>query len=260
MSNLLVQTDGRGVATITLNRPEIHNAFDDATIAELTQVIERLGADKAVRVLVLTGAGASFSAGADLNWMRRMGRFSDAENLADAIGLATMLRRLNELPKPTVARVNGAAFAGGVGLIACCDIAIASAEAVFAVSEVRFGLVPGTIGPYLVAAIGPRAARRLFQTAERISAEEARRIGLVHEVARRAELDAAVEKIVAMLLEGGGRAQAVSKRLAIELANRDVDDDIMRYTAQASADARAGAEGREGTTAFLEKRKPAWRK
>ncbi|HEX4113927.1 MAG TPA: enoyl-CoA hydratase-related protein [Stellaceae bacterium] len=260
MSKLLVETDARGVATLTLNRPEVHNAFDDGLIAELTQVFERLAADRSVRVLVLTGAGASFSAGADLNWMRRMGGFSAAENLADAMALAAMLRRLNDFPKPTVARINGAAFAGGVGLISCCDIAIAAADAVFAVSEVRFGLVPGTIGPYLVAAVGPRAARRLFQTAERISAEEARRVGLVHETVPRAELDTLVEKFVALLLDGGAEAQAVSKRLAIDLANRDVDDAVMQETAKASADARAGAEGREGTAAFLEKRKPKWRK
>ncbi len=260
MSALLIDIDARGVARVTLNRPEVHNAFDDMLIAELSAALERLAADAAVRVLVLTGAGQSFSAGADLNWMRRMGGFSDAENLADAMGLTTMLRRLNEFPKPTIARVNGAAFAGGVGLISCCDIAIASSGAVFAVSEVRFGLVPGTIGPYLVAAIGPRVARRLFQTAERISGDEAKRIGLVHESVPPADLDAAVEKIVGMLLEGGAEAQAVSKRLAIELGNRDVDDAVMRQTAQASADARAGAEGREGTAAFLEKRKPNWRR
>jgi len=256
---LLVDIDSRGVATVTLNRPEIHNAFDDALIAELTATFDRLAPDPAVRVLVLTGAGRNFSAGADLNWMRRMGGYSHDENMADAMGLATMLRRLNDFPKPTVARVNGAAFAGGVGLISCCDISVASAEAIFAVSEVRFGLVPGTIGPYLIAAIGSRHARRLFQTGERISADEARRIGLVHEIVARAELDALVEKFAVMLLEGGARSQAVSKRLALDLAHRDVDDAVMRSTAQASADARAGPEGREGTMAFLEKRKPGWR-
>jgi len=258
-SRLLVETNARGVATVTLNRPEVHNAIDDVSIAELSVTLDRLAGDAAVRVLVLTGAGASFSAGADLNWMRRMGGFSAVENLADAMGLAAMLRRLNDFPKPTVARVNGAAFAGGVGLISCCDIAIANADAMFSVSEVRYGLVPGTIGPYLVAAIGARQARRYFLTAERFSADEARRIGLVHETVARAALDTLVEKFVAMLLEGGARAQGVSKRLAIDLANRDVDDAVMRSTSQASADARAGAEGREGTTAFLEKRKPSWR-
>jgi methylglutaconyl-CoA hydratase len=259
MSNLLTSIDDHGVATLTLNRPEVHNAFDDALIAALADTLPRLEKDEAVRLLVLTGAGASFSAGADLNWMRRMGGFSPAENLADAMALSAMLRRLNDFPKPTVARVNGSAFAGGVGLISCCDIAIASGDAVFAVSEVRYGLVPGTIGPYVVAAIGSRMARRLFLTAERIGAEEARRVGLVHETVPRSELDATVARIVASLLEGGSGAQAVSKRLAIDLANSAVDDAVMRRTAKASADARAGAEGREGTSAFLEKRKPKWR-
>jgi methylglutaconyl-CoA hydratase len=259
MDNLLVDIDTRGVATLTLNRPEVHNAFDDALITVLAKTFEELAADTALRVLVLTGAGASFSAGADLNWMRRMGGFSPDENLADALELSEMLRLLNIFPRPTVARINGAAFAGGVGLISCCDIAIAPSDATFAVSEVRYGLVPGTIGPYVVAAIGARAARRLFQTAERITADEARRIGLVHESVPRAELDAAVAKIVALLLEGGVQAQGVSKRLAIDLAHRDVDEALMRETATASADARASAEGREGTTAFLEKRKPKWR-
>jgi methylglutaconyl-CoA hydratase len=260
MENLLVESDARGVATVTLNRPGVHNAFDDALIAELSRAFARLADDKNVRVLVLTGAGQNFSAGADLNWMRRMGTFSEAENLKDAMALSTMLRRLNDFPKPTIARVNGAAFAGGVGLVSCCDIAIAASEAIFAVSEVRFGLVPGTIGPYLVAAIGARQARRYFQTAEQISSADARRIGLIHEAVPAAELDATVEKFIAMLLEGGAQSQAVSKRLAVDLAHRDVDDAVMRDTAKASADARAGAEGREGTTGFLEKRKPSWRK
>jgi methylglutaconyl-CoA hydratase len=259
MSTILIDTDARGVATLTLNRPEVHNAFNDAVIAELDATLRRLASDPSLRVLIVTGAGASFSAGADLNWMRRMGGFSEAENLADAMALASMLRHLNDFPKPTVARVNGAAFAGGVGLISCCDIAIGASDAVFAVSEVRFGLVPGTIGPYLVGAIGARMARRLFQTAERISADEARRIGLLHEAVPRDALDATVERVVAQLLEGGAVAQSVSKRLAIDLAIGEVDDDVVRHTAKASADARARAEGREGTTAFLEKRKPSWR-
>jgi len=260
MSALLVDIDARGVARLTLNRPEIHNAFDDALIAELTAALDTLAADPATRVLVLTGAGASFSAGADLNWMRRMASYSPGENVADAMALATMLHRLDEFPKPTVARVNGSAFAGGVGLISCCDIAIASAEAVFAVSEVRFGLVPGTIGPYLVAAIGARQARRFFLTAERISAGEARRIGLVHETVPRTELDAAIENIVASLLEGGAQAQARSKRLVAEVAAQPVTEFLMRLTAEATAEARSSGEGREGVGAFLEKRKPGWRR
>jgi methylglutaconyl-CoA hydratase len=259
MSALLVEIDARGVARLTLNRPELHNAFDDALIAELTEALDALTADPAVRVLVLTGAGTSFSAGADLNWMRRMASYSHDENVADAMALATMLHRLNEFPKPTVARINGSAFAGGVGLISCCDVAIAAEDAIFAVSEVRFGLVPGTIGPYLVAAIGPRAARRFFLTAERIPADEARRIGLIHETVAGAELDAAVEKIIAALLEGGAQAQARSKRLVAEVVGQPVTESMMRLTAEATAEARASDEGREGVGAFLGKRKPGWR-
>ncbi|HEX7967894.1 MAG TPA: enoyl-CoA hydratase-related protein [Stellaceae bacterium] len=258
--NILVATDARGVATAALNRPAIHNAFDDALIADLTAILRRLEADAAVRVVVLTGSGQSFSAGGDLNWMRRMAGYSEAENLADAMALAELLRTLNELAKPTVARVNGAAFAGGIGLIACCDIAIGAAEAVFSISEARLGLVPATISPYVVAAIGARAARRYFLTAERFSAAEAQRIGLVHDVVPRAELDAAVEKIVAALLEAGAGAQARSKRLIAEVQDRPVTEALLALTARAIAEARASAEGREGLAAFFDKRKPDWRR
>jgi methylglutaconyl-CoA hydratase len=256
---ILVSTDARGVATLILNRPAVHNAFDDALIAELTSSLRRVGADPAVRVVVLTGSGQSFSAGGDLNWMRRMADFSDAENRADAMALATLLRTLDELEKPTVARVNGAAFAGGFGLVSCCDIAVAAEEAVFSLSEARLGLVPATIGPYVVAAIGPRASRRYFLTAERFSAGEAQRIGLVHEVVPRALLDAAVEKIVAALLEAAPGAQARAKRLIAEVQSRPLSDTTMALTAQVIADARASAEGREGLAAFFDKRKANWR-
>ena len=260
MAALLQDIDARGVARLTLNRPELHNAFDDALIAELSAALTKLAQESAVRAVVLTGAGPSFSAGADLNWMRRMAGFSHVENLADASALAGLLRQLNEFPKPTVARINGSAFAGGVGLIACCDIAIASAEARFAVTEVRLGLVPGTIGPYLVAAIGARAARRYALTAERFDAAEACRLGLVHEIVPMGELDAAAEKIVSALLDGAPGAQARSKRLIAEVSNQPVTDALMSMTAQAIADARARDEGREGVAAFLAKRKPNWRR
>jgi methylglutaconyl-CoA hydratase len=259
-SNILVDTDARGVATVTLNRPAIHNAFDDALIAELTAALRRLEADAAVRAVALTGSGQSFSAGGDLNWMRRMAQYSEAENFADAMALAELLRTLNELAKPTLARVNGAAFAGGLGLVCCCDVAVAAEEAVFCISEVRLGLVPATISPYVVAAIGPRAARRYFLTAERFSAAEARRIGLVHEVAPRAELDAAVERMLTALLDGGTAAQARSKRLIAEVQDRPVTEAMMSLTARAIAEARASVEGREGLAAFFEKRKPAWKR
>ena len=256
---ILVDIDARGVATLTLNRPHVRNAFDDALIAELTACLRRLAADAAARVLVLTGSGESFSAGGDLGWMRRMAGFGDAENRADAMALATLLRTLDELAKPTVARVNGPAFAGGLGLVSCCDIAVAAEEAVFSLSEARLGLVPATIGPYVVAAIGARAARRYFLTAERFSAGEAQRIGLVHEVVPRASLDAAIERMVAALLEGAPGAQGRAKRLIAEVGSRPLSDTTMALTAQVIADARASAEGREGLAAFFEKRKPNWR-
>jgi len=257
---ILVDVEPRGVATLTLNRPQIHNAFDDALIAELTAALRKLAADAAVRAVVLTGAGQSFSAGGDLNWMRRMAGYSDAENFADAMALAELLRTLNELPKPAVARVNGAAFAGGLGLICCTDIAIAAEEAIFSISEVRLGLVPATISPYVVAAIGARQSRRYFLTGERFPAAEARRIGLVHEVVPRAELDTAVEKIVGALLEGGTAAEARSKRLIAEVQDRPVTASVLALTARAIAEARASTEAREGLAAFFEKRKPTWRR
>jgi methylglutaconyl-CoA hydratase len=257
--DVTLATDARGVATLTLNRPERRNAFDDTLIRDITAMLGELGGDPKVRVVVLTGAGPAFSAGADLNYMKRMAGFGMAENVADAMALATMLRTLNELPKPTIARVNGAAFAGGIGLVCCCDIAVAAEDAVFAISETRLGLVPGTIGPYVIAAIGTRAARRYCVTAEGFSAAEALRLGLVHEVVPRGDLDKAVERIVAALLAGGPLAEARAKRLVGQFAGRPVDEALMAETARAIAEMRASEEGREGIAAFLEKRKPAWR-
>jgi methylglutaconyl-CoA hydratase len=209
---------------------------------------------------VLTGSGQSFSAGGDLTWMRRMAQYSEAENRADAMALAVLLRTLDELRKPTVARVNGAAYAGGFGLVCCCDMAVAAEEAVFSLSEARLGLVPATVSPYVVAAIGARAARRYFLTAERFSAAEAQRIGLVQEVVPRAALDAAVEKIVETLLDAAPGAQARAKRLIAEVQSRPVTEAVMALTAEVIADARASAEAREGLAAFFEKRKPPWRR
>lgn len=258
--NILIDIDARGVARLSLNRPAIRNAFDDRLIADLTAALRRLESDPAVRLVVLTGSGEAFSAGGDLGWMRRMAGYSDAENFADAMALAELLRRLNELSKPTVARVNGAAFAGGLGLICCCDVAVAATEAIFSVSEVRLGLVPATISPYVVAAIGARAARRYFLTGERFSAAEARRIGLVHELAPPAGLDAAVEAVVAAMLDGGANAQARSKRLIAEVQDRPVTESVMALTARAIAEARASGEAREGLAAFFDKRKPGWQR
>ena len=253
-----VERRARGVVWLTLDRPEIHNAFDDRLIVKLTAELARLGDDDAVRVVGLTGAGRSFSAGADLNWMRRTATYGDAENLADARALAKLMRILNELAKPTVAQVNGAALGGGTGLVACCDIVIASDRAVFGTTEVRLGLIPSVIGPYVLAAVGARHARRLMLTGERISAAEAARLGLVHEVVAAEQLDAAVERVVAELLKGGPTAIAAAKRLIGDLAGRPIDSSLIDGTAQRIAALRATPEAREGVGAFLEKRAPGW--
>jgi len=257
-NHILTSVGGDGVATVTLNRAEVHNAFNDAVIADLTEVLRRLGADRKVRAVVLRAEGKSFSAGADLGWMQRMAGYSHAENLADAGALAELMRVLNFLPKPTVARVQGAAIGGGVGLVACCDIAIASDAAVFSLSEVRLGLIPAVISPYVVAAIGERAARRYFLTAERFDAAEALRLGLIHQVVPADQLDAAVNAILARLSEGGPAAQRAAKDLIFAVAHRPVDADLINDTAERIATIRASAEGREGLAGFLEKRKPAW--
>jgi methylglutaconyl-CoA hydratase len=246
------------VVWLTLDRPEIHNAFDDRLIAGLTAELARLGEDDAVRVLILTGEGRSFSAGADLNWMRRTATYGEAENLADARALAKLMQTLNELPKPTVARVNGAALGGGAGLVACCDIAIASERATFGTTEVRLGLIPAVIGPYVLAAVGPRHARRLMLTGERVSAAEAMRLGLVHEVVADEQLDATIERVAGELLKGGPAAIAAAKALIRDLAGRPIGPELIEDTARRIAALRAGAEAREGIGAFLEKRAPRW--
>ncbi len=245
-------------AWITLNRPEVHNAFDDRLIAELTTELTRLGDDAAVRAVVLTGSGKSFSAGADLNWMRNTATYGEAENLADARALAKLMATLNELPKPTIARVNGAALGGGTGLIACCDIVVANATALFGTTEVRLGLIPSVIGPYVVAAIGIRQARRLMLTGERISATEAARIGLVHEVVEADQLDGAVDAILHDLLRGGPGALTAAKRLVQDLAGQPIGPDLIDATARRIAALRATPEAREGVAAFLAKRPASW--
>ena len=259
MGAVLVSRDARGVATVTLNRPEQRNAFDDALIRELDRLLADLARDPAVRVVVLTGAGSAFSAGADIKWMRRVAGYSKRENRADAMGLARLLRRLDTLPKPTVARVNGAAYAGAIGLICACDVAVAASEATFAISEVRLGLLPATIAPYVTAAIGARQARRFNLTGEVFGADEALRIGLVHKIAPPAELDTAVGTVVDALLHGAPSAQAKAKRMIAVVAGKPVTPAMMARTADAIAEARATPEGREGLAAFLEKRKPRFR-
>jgi methylglutaconyl-CoA hydratase len=256
--HILTAVSEDGVASITLNRAEVHNAFNDAIIADLTGTLRRLGDDDKVQAVVLRAEGKSFSAGADLGWMQRMANYGHAENLADAGALAELMRVLNFLPKPTVARVQGAAFGGGVGLVACCDIAIASDAASFSLSEVRLGLIPAVISPYVVAAIGERAARRYFLTAERFGADEALRIGLVHQVVPADQLDSAVDTILTRLSEGGPAAQRAAKDLIFAVAHRPIDAGLIHDTAERIATIRASAEGREGLAGFLEKRKPAW--
>jgi methylglutaconyl-CoA hydratase len=255
---LVTERSADGSARITLNRPEIHNAFDDRLIAELTAALAALASDDGVRVVVLTGSGKSFSAGADLNWMRRTSTYGEAENLADARALAKLMATLNELPKPTIARVNGAALGGGTGLVACCDIVVASSHAMFGTTEVRLGLIPAVIGPYVVAAIGVRQARRLMLTGERIGAAEAARIGLVHEVVAADELDAAIATVLDHLLKGGPHALAAAKRLVHDLAGRPLDAELIDDTARRIAALRAAAEAREGLAAFLDKRQANW--
>lgn len=246
-----------GVLTLTIDRPETRNAFDDALVAELTGALQRADADDAVRVVVLTGAERTFSSGADLNWMKRMAGYDRAANHADAMKLAELMRTLDTLSTPTIARVNGAAFGGAVGLIACCDIAIAVDLAKFSLSEVRLGLVPAVISPYVVRAIGVREARRWFLTADPFDAETARRIGLVHEVTTTGGLDAAVDAQVASLKKGGPSALAAAKRLVADVS-ASIDADQVAETAALIADLRVSAEGQEGLAAFLEKRSPSW--
>lgn len=248
----------QGVATIWMNRPDVHNAFNAQLIADIAAACRDLDADDAVRVVVLAGRGKSFSAGADLNWMKAAGEASVEDNLADARRLAGMLRTLSEMTKPTIARVQGAALGGGMGLASACDICVASDKAVFATSEVKFGIIPSAISPYVIRAIGERQAYRYFQTAERISAQRAGEIGLAHEVVAAEELDAKVGEIVAALLQGGPKAQAAAKELIRAVANRPVSDELVEDTARRISGLRATPEAREGLDAFLSKRPAAW--
>jgi len=258
MQSYKLKTGDRGITSVILDRPERHNAFDDVMITELIELLGKLEQDDDVRVLVLRAAGKSFSAGADLNWMRRMADYDLAQNQDDAMQLAELMRRLNCFPKPTIALVQGAAYGGGVGLIACCDIAIASQKATFCLSEVKLGLIPAVISPYVVEAIGARASRRFMLTAERFSAEEACRLGLVHEVVEEQALDAKLDSIVEFLLAAGPAAQIAAKDLIRAVSNRPIDDELIQDCARRIAEIRATGEGREGLSAFLEKRKPNW--
>lgn len=247
-----------GIARVILNRPEVHNALDDRLIADLNAALERIAADPAVRVVMLTGQGGSFCAGADLAWMRRTADYTYEQNLADAQNLARLLHTLNSLPRPTLALVNGPAYGGGVGLIACCDIAIAADSAKFSLSEVRLGLIPATISPYVVRKIGEGNARRYFLTGEVFEAADAVKLGLVHEVVPVDELAEAAAWFFKRLREGGPQAQAAAKQLIARVSGAPLDEALMEDTARRIAEQRATPEGREGAEAFLAKRKPQW--
>ena len=259
MSEALAVERQGPIGLITMNRPERHNAFDDVLIAELTEAFRSMEAEDGIRIVVLSGTGKSFSAGADLNWMKRMSGFSIEENRRDAMGLAALMRTIAHLRKPTLARVQGAALGGGVGLVACCDVAVATQGATFALSEVKLGLIPAVISPYVVAAIGERAARRYFLTAERFTAAEAWRLGLVHEIAaNEAEMDDAIGAIVDAMLAASPAAQKEAKDLIRAVSNRPLTSELVQDTADRIAIIRSSPEGREGVAAFLEKRRASW--
>lgn len=258
MTNPLLNLREGPVARLRLNRPELHNAFDAMLIAALTGALEAVAEDDSVRVVVLEGEGLSFSAGADLNWMRGMAAASEEANRTDSLALARLMRTLDELPRPTIARIQGAAFGGGVGLVACCDIAIASADAKFGLTESKLGLLPAVISPYVIDAIGPRQARRWFATAEIFDAATALEIGLLHQVVAGEALDAAVQRQIDLLLKAGPHASAQAKALVRRVAFERDRDRLDHDNAALIARLRVSDEGQEGLTAFLDKRKPRW--
>ena len=247
------------IALVTLNRPDVHNAFNETLIAELTDALRALDTNPRIRAIILLAAGKSFCAGADLKWMERMAGYAYEQNIADAGALARLLQTLAGVGKPTIARVHGPAFGGGVGLIACCDIAIATQDATFALSEAKLGLIPATIGPYVIEAIGARHARRYMITAEKFDAAEAYRIGLVHDIVPNVEsLDARVNELLGSLLVAGPHAQKAIKALIRAVAHRPIDERVIADTAERIATVRASDEGREGIAAFLTRRSPEW--
>ena len=254
---LEIERDG-GIATLWMNRPDVHNAFNAQLINDLTAACQQLDADESVRVVVLAGRGKSFSAGADLNWMKAAGEASLEANVADARKLAGMLRVLSEMNTPTIARVQGAALGGGMGLASACDICVASEKAIFATSEVKFGIIPSAISPYVIRAIGERQSYRYFQTAERISAARAGELGLAHEVVAPEALDDKVAEIVAALMQGGPKSQAAAKDLIRAVAHKPVTDAVVEDTSQRIAQLRSTPEAKEGLSAFLDKRPAAW--
>ncbi len=255
---ITLETDARGFATLTMNRPEVHNAFDEELIRKMTSTLQTLDKDPAVRFVVVRGSGKSFSAGADLNWMRKMADYSWDENYQDSLALASLMQTLNDMSKPTMAVVQGAAFGGGVGLVACCDFAIASDKAKFSLSEVKLGLIPAVISPYVVKVIGERAAKRYFVTAEVFDAHTAQQLGLVSEVISMDNLDAHIESVLDAISKNSPEAVYNAKKLIQFVDGQHINEDLIRETATRIADQRASKEGREGLSAFLEKRKPNW--
>jgi methylglutaconyl-CoA hydratase len=248
----------RGVETVTLNRPEVRNAFNDEVIAELAAVFAEIGKRNEVRCVVLAGAGAAFCAGADLNWMKRMAGYTRDENLADAATLARMLEIVYQCPKPTIARIQGDVYAGGLGLVAACDMAVSVDTAQYCLSEVKLGLIPATISPYVIRAMGARASHRYFLTAERFGAAEALRVGLVHEVVKAEGLDAKVAELTQALVQAGPEAVKACKKLLHDVAGHEITAGLVRRTVEGIADIRVSDEGQEGVQAFLGKRKPNW--
>ncbi len=257
-TSVTVNTDSRGVASVCLNRPDKHNAFDDEMIARLNTVFSELADDKTVRVVILRSEGKSFSAGADLNWMKRMASYSHEENLRDARLLANMLKTLNTLPKPTIALIQGAAFGGAVGLTSCCDIALASPRASFSLSEVKIGLIPATISPYVIEAMGARAARRYFLSGERFGASKALALGLISEIFEAEEFEVELQKLIDTLLLNSPQAIVQAKRLVADVARESISNELIEETCRRIADIRISPEGQEGLSAFLEKRSPTW--
>lgn len=257
MTALTLTVDG-GIARITLTQPEVRNAFSDEAIAEITAAFRKVGEQADVRAVVLAAEGPAFCAGANLNWMRRMADYSRDENRVDAGLLAEMLRVIYECPKPTIARVQGDVYAGGMGLVACCDMAVAVDTAGFCLSEVKIGLIPATISPYVIRAMGARASHRYFLTGERFSAQEAHRIGYVHEVVEAEQLDAVVDGWLKHLLSAGPDAVRACKRLVLDVAEREINELLIAATVEQIANIRASSEGKEGVQAFLNKRKPNW--
>ena len=258
MDKVITDIDDLGVARVRLNNPDKHNAFDDEIIGELTEAFIAIADNSNVRVMVLASEGKSFSAGADLEWMKRMASYSYDENLRDASALALMLKTLNEIPQPTIARVQGATFGGAVGLVSCCDMAVAASAASFSLSEVKIGLVPATISPYVIAAIGQRAARRYFVTAERFDAHRAMEIGLINEVVDAEQLDQEIHRLIDALLANGPEAIITAKRLVFDIADKVIDQQLIDSTCETIAAIRVSEQGQEGLQAFLEKREPHW--